>query len=126
MPRATPGQKQAAAHAPCQPRTGCWARRISRQANEPAIVAKTEASTPPPEVAFIEELLSAPDESAMEKMLTENEESVNEDFISTLGGLMAQIEATSQNNPEAEAISEKLENIYKIALRMSMKKQMGG
>ena len=85
-----------------------------------------EASAPPPEVAFIEELLEAPDEAAIEKMLNENEESINEDFVSTLGGLMAQIEATSQNNPEAEAISEKLENIYKIALRMSMKKQMGG
>jgi hypothetical protein len=85
-----------------------------------------EASAPPPEVAFIEELLQAPDEAAIEKMLNENEESINEDFISTLGGLMAQIEATSQNNPESEAISEKLENVYKIALRMSMKKQMGG
>lgn len=83
-----------------------------------------EASAPPPEVAFIEELLAAPDEAAMEKMLTENEESVNEDFISTMGGLLAQIESTGQSNPEAKAIAEKLENLYKIALRISMKKQM--
>ena len=83
-----------------------------------------EASAPPPEVAFIEELLAAPDEAAMEKMLTENEESINEDFISTLGGLMSQIESTGQGNPEAKAITEKLEIVYKIALKISMKKQM--
>lgn len=84
-----------------------------------------EASAPPPEVAFIEELLTAPDETAMEKMLTENEESINEEFISTLGGLMSQIESTGQGNPEAKAITEKLESVYKIALKISMKKQMG-
>ena len=32
-----------------------------------------EASAPPPEVAFIEQLLEAPDDAAMEKMLNENE-----------------------------------------------------
>lgn len=85
-----------------------------------------EASAPPPEVAFIEELLAAPDDAAVEKMLTENEGSINEDFISTLGGLMAQIQGSGQGNPEAKAITEKLENVYRIALRMSMKKQMGG
>ena len=83
-----------------------------------------EASAPPPEVAFIEELLAAPDEAAIEKMLTENEENINENFISTLGGLMSQIEITGQGNPEAKAITEKLESVYKIALKISMKKQM--
>ncbi|GAB4426661.1 MAG: CpXC domain-containing protein [Anaerolineales bacterium] len=84
-----------------------------------------EASAPPPEVAFIEQLLEAPDEATIEKMLQENEAKLNEDFISTLGGLMAQIEQTGQGNPEAKAIAEKLESVYKIALRISMKKQMG-
>jgi len=84
-----------------------------------------EASAPPPEVAFIERLLDAPDDAAIEKMLNENEKSINEDFISTLGGLMAQIEGAGQTDSEAGAIAEKLEKIYKIALRISMKKQMG-
>jgi len=85
-----------------------------------------EASAPPPEVAFIEELLEAPDDAAIEKMLNENEKSINENFISTLAGLMAQIEGSGQNDPEAGAIAEKLEKVYKIALRISMKRQMGG
>jgi len=55
-----------------------------------------EASAPPPEVAFIEQLLEASDDAAIEKMLNENEEKVNEDFMNTLGGLMAQIEAQGQ------------------------------
>jgi len=84
-----------------------------------------EASAPPPEVAFIEELLDAPDDTAIEKMLGENAEAVNEDFMNTLGGLMAQIEQAGPGNPEAQAVSEKLEKVYKVALKFSMKKNLG-
>ena len=87
-----------------------------------------EASAPPPEVAFIEELLEAPDDAAIEKMLTENEEKLNEDFINTLGGLMAQLEAqgqSAQGGEQAKELTEKLESVYKIALKFSMKKKMG-
>ena len=88
-----------------------------------------EASAPPPEVAFIEQLLEAPDNPAMEKMLTENEEMVNEDLMNTLGGLMAQLEAqgqqTGQGGEQAKELTEKLEALYKLALKFSMKKQMG-
>lgn len=87
-----------------------------------------EASAPPPEVAFIEELLEAPDDAAIEKMLTENEEKLNEDFMNTLGGLMAQLEAqgqSGQGGEQAKALTEKLESVYKVALKISMKKKMG-
>lgn len=87
-----------------------------------------EASAPPPEVAFIEQLLETPDDAALEKMLKDNEEMVNEDLMNTLGGLMAQLEAqgqqTGQAGEQAKALTEKLESIYKIALKFSMKKNM--
>lgn len=87
-----------------------------------------EASAPPPEVAFIEQLLGAPDEAAMEKMLAENEEMVNEDLTNTLGGLMAQFEAqgrASSGGEQTKELTGKLETLYKIALKFSMKKKMG-
>jgi hypothetical protein len=87
-----------------------------------------EASAPPPEVAFIEELLEAPDNAAIEKMLSENENKINEDLMNTLGGLMAQLEAQGGAGPggeQAKELIEKLESVYKIALKFSMKKKMG-
>ena len=82
------------------------------------------ASTPPPEVAFIEQLLLAPDKAAIEKMLTENDAIVNQQFVDALSGLVAQMESQG-DNPEAKAMAEKLSEIYKIALKHSMKKNMG-
>ena len=87
-----------------------------------------EASTPPPEVAFIEQLLEAPDEAAIEKMLSDNEDKINEDLMNTLGGLMAQLEAqgqSGQGGEQAKELTEKLETVYKMALKFSMKKNMG-
>lgn len=83
-----------------------------------------EASAPPPEIAFIEQLLQAPDEAGMEKMLDENDAMVNQQFVEALSGLVAQMES-QPDNPEAKAMGEKLSEIYKIALKRVMKKNMG-
>ena len=87
-----------------------------------------EASAPPPEVAFIEQLLEAPDDVTIEKMLNENEDKINENLTNTLGGLMAQLEAqgdTGQGGEQAKEMIEKLESVYKAVLKFSMKKKMG-
>jgi hypothetical protein len=85
-----------------------------------------EASTPPPEVAFLEKLLDAPDDQTLDKMLGENEALINETFINTLSNLMAQLEAQGdKSNPETKNLAEKLEKVYKAGLKISMKKQMG-
>jgi hypothetical protein len=88
-----------------------------------------EASAPPPEVAFIEQLLEAPDNAAIEKMMSENADMINEDLMNTLGGLMAQLEAqgqqAGQGGAQARELTEKLEAVYKVALKFSMKKNMG-
>lgn len=84
-----------------------------------------EASAPPPEVAFIEKLLDAPDEAAIEKMLGSNAALINDAFMEALSGLVAQIDSQAgQGNAEAKALSEKLNLVYKIALKYSMKKKM--
>jgi hypothetical protein len=84
-----------------------------------------EVSTPP-EVAFIEQLLDAPDDMALDKMLDENKDLINDQFMEALIGLIAQVDqATEQGNPEAKALGEKLNKVYKTALRFSMQKNMG-
>ena len=83
------------------------------------------ASAPPPEIAFIEQLLQTPDEAAVEQMLSENEEIVNQQFVDALSGLIAQIESQGDANPEAQAMTGKLTEIYKVALKRVMKKNMG-
>jgi len=82
------------------------------------------ANSAPPEVAFIEQLLEAPDQTAVEQMLTENEGIINQQFVDALSGLVAQMES-AKDNPEAKAMAEKLNEIYKTALKFSMKKNMG-
>jgi thioredoxin-like negative regulator of GroEL len=83
-----------------------------------------QASTPP-EVAFIEQLLEAPDAAGVEKMLNDNADVVNDQFLEALNGLVAQVEQQGGDNPEAKALSEKLSAVYKIALKFSMKKNLG-
>ncbi len=82
-----------------------------------------EASAPPPEVAFIERLLDAPD-AALESMLEQNQALITEEFLQTLSGLMLQIEEQAAGNPQAKALSKKLERIYNLALKISMRRQM--
>jgi hypothetical protein len=83
------------------------------------------ASAPPPEVAFIEKLLDATDETGIEKMLAANENIVNDAFMEALNGLVAQVATQAANgNSEAKALAEKMELVYKTALKFSMKKKI--
>jgi hypothetical protein len=84
------------------------------------------ASAPPPEVAFIEQLLDAPDTDSIEKMLEANEGMVNDAFMEALNGLVAQIDAQANqgNNPEAKKLAEKMQTVYKTALKFSMRKKI--
>lgn len=84
-----------------------------------------QASTPP-EVEFIEQLLDAPDDAALEKMLDDNKNMVNDEFMQTLIGLVAQVDqAAEQGNPEAKGLSEKLSKVYRTAMKLSMRKNLG-
>jgi preprotein translocase subunit SecA len=83
-----------------------------------------QASTPP-EVEFIEHLLDALDDASLEKMMSDNANMVNDQFMEALISLVAQVDqAAEQGNPEAKALSEKLNKVYKTGLKFSMKKNM--
>lgn len=84
-----------------------------------------QASTPP-EVEFIEQLLDTPDDASLEKALEDNKDIVNDQFMEALIGLVAQVDqAAEQGNPEAKSLGEKLSKVYKFAMKVSMKKNMG-
>ncbi len=83
-----------------------------------------EVSTPP-EVALVEQLLDAPDDTSVEKMLEANKAMVNDQFMQALIGLVGQVDqAAEQGNPEAKALGEKINAIYKTALKFSMKQNL--
>ena len=83
-----------------------------------------EVSTPP-EVAFVEQLLDAPDDGAVEQMLEANRALVNDQFMQALIGLVAQVDqAAEQGNPEARALGDKLNSIYRTALKFSMSQKL--
>lgn len=83
-----------------------------------------QAASAPPEVAVIEQLLQLPDSSAVEAALIQNPDIVTQGLLDTLTGLAAQMESQA-DNPEAKAMGEKLSEVYKVALKVSMKKNMG-
>jgi hypothetical protein len=82
-----------------------------------------QAASTPPEIAFIEQLIQLPDEAAIDQALEQNDAIVNQQFVDALSGLVAQMDSQG-DNPEAKEMSEKLTEIYKIALKRVMKKNM--
>ncbi len=83
-----------------------------------------QTASAPPEIGIIEQLIQLPDASAVEAALTENPDLLTQGLLDTLTGLATQMES-QPDNPEARAMGEKLSEIYKIALKISMKKNMG-
>ncbi|MHB8112138.1 MAG: CpXC domain-containing protein [Bellilinea sp.] len=75
-----------------------------------------EASAPPPEITFIEQLLELESYDERMKLMQSKAEMVTPEFTQMLSGLIAQTEA--QNQPE-ELIS-KLKEINRIAVRITM------
>ncbi len=83
-----------------------------------------QAASAPPEVMFIEQLIQLPDEAAIESALKQNEAMVTQQFLDYLSGLVSQMES-QPDNPEAKAMGEKISQVYKVALKFSMKKNLG-
>jgi hypothetical protein len=83
-----------------------------------------QAASTPPEVMLIEQLIQLPDEAAMESALKQNESMVSQQLLDYMSNLVAQMES-QPDNPEAKAMGEKLSQVYKVALKFSMKKNLG-
>ncbi len=74
-------------------------------------------SAPPPEVEFIEQLLTAKTDEEMTKMLEENKERLTPELMNMLAGVIAQNEQQGLGGAELEA----LKKVNKLALRQVMK-----
>lgn len=77
------------------------------------------ASAAPPEIQFIETLLEAPDEASRRQMLEEREAEITPEFLSTLAGIMAQVQSS-----EDQALVDELKQINRLALRVSMQRNL--
>jgi hypothetical protein len=77
-------------------------------------------STPPPEVELIQSLPDTPDENDRRKILAENAEKVDDQFLQTVNSIIAEGEARNQSPELIEALRE----IYKLALRQTMEKNL--
>ncbi len=78
-----------------------------------------QAEEPPQAVALIEELLDTPDDAAMEKALEAHKTEISQEFLDTMGAVIAQME--SAGDPQ---ILERLQALYRMALRLSMRMNM--
>lgn len=81
------------------------------------------ASAAPPEIAFIEQLLQTEDDSGWQKMLVDNDGIVNQQLVDTLMGLINQMEG-QPDHPESKDMAEKLTQIYRMALKQVMRKNI--
>jgi hypothetical protein len=80
-----------------------------------------QATTPPPELLFIQDLVDAADEKAVLDLLEKNAEKVTPEFISMLNNIIAQAQAPD----EADQVSkDRLAFIYRTVLGQSMRKNL--
>ncbi|GAB1472170.1 CpXC domain-containing protein [Chloroflexota bacterium] len=82
-----------------------------------------QTASAPPEIAIIEQLIQLPDAATVEQALNQTPEIVTQELLDTLTGLVTQMESQG-DNPEAKAMGEKLGEIYKVALKISMQKNL--
>jgi hypothetical protein len=79
-----------------------------------------KASAPGANIELIEALIQAEDDVAITALLTENEEEITDDFMQFLMNLMNQ----TQQQKGAEATTAKLQQVYRLALRFTMKRNL--
>ncbi len=80
-----------------------------------------QASSPPPELEFIQELLSQPDEAAREKLLQEKSEVVTPELLETITAVLNQAQAGEDEN-----LVEAMRSIHRQVLRISMQANFEG
>ncbi|MBW6474766.1 MAG: hypothetical protein K0B14_16685 [Anaerolineaceae bacterium] len=81
-----------------------------------------EASKPPAEIQFVEELLQAPDAESIKTLLNEKPEVINDEFLQLLANLINQTE--QQGNQQA--LVTKLKEIQKVVTKALMAKNLKG
>jgi hypothetical protein len=86
-----------------------------------------QASSPPPELALLDELLNAPDEKTLNELFNAHAEEITPELASIIANILARSEdqpGAPQLQGEEKLAMEKLENLYRAVLRYTMKKSM--
>jgi hypothetical protein len=87
---------------------------------EEIITILQKMSPPPKELLFIEELLRLENESDIQQKLSENQDQITPEFLQMMNNLIVQSESQAQS----DQVLKQLKNIYRSALKQSMKNQM--
>jgi VIT1/CCC1 family predicted Fe2+/Mn2+ transporter len=85
-----------------------------------------QASQPTEEIAIIEDLLEAPDETSLRQVLEANKEAINDEFLQFFGNILNQAQTQSASQKQDPRMIEKLQSIYRTALRFSMEAKLKG
>ncbi len=87
------------------------------------IVEVLQSLNPPsPEVELIEQMLEMQTEAEQVEFLAKNQNAISENLINMLSNVITQAENSGQQSPELD----KIRSIFKLVLKTSMQKQMGG
>jgi hypothetical protein len=78
-----------------------------------------KASAPPPEIAFLDELVNTADDAAMQVMLENRKQEVTPELLDSLTQLVAQPQ--SEQEPE---LYQRLQKLYQMVVRLSMEKNL--
>lgn len=78
-----------------------------------------QASAPPPEVAFIEQLIEAPNEEARQSLISANAEAITPEFLDTLTSISTQVDSS-----EDQELAARVRDVYRSVVRYSMKAKM--
>jgi hypothetical protein len=78
-----------------------------------------QASAPPPEIALAEELMGAENEDQRKQILQKHAEEITPEFLQVLSQLVAQLEQQDQKE-----MAQKLQEVYRSALRFSMQSNL--
>jgi hypothetical protein len=80
-----------------------------------------QATTPPPELQFIQELVDAKDDQSVQEMLKNNVQKLTPEFMEMLNNILVQ----AQSSADADQVSkDRLSVIYRSALSLSMRKNL--
>ena len=85
-----------------------------------------KASTPPPELSLLEDMLSTPDESSLNKMIEQHASEITPEFITIIANVITRSEEQAGNKTSGEEalMLGKLQGIYRASLKFSMKKSL--
>jgi hypothetical protein len=86
-----------------------------------------QASTPPPELQLLEELLDAPDETELNKRIEAHAAEITPELTSVIATVMGRTEGEGgeKTTGEEAQMVEKLQTVYRAVLKFSMKKNIG-